>query len=87
MSERPDMTNTPNIVKRFIAGAVCPRCSAMDTIRTYRRDEKDFRECVACDFVDEMRFVPQTRELDTRVNLSPELKTAQTQVVKILLPK
>lgn len=34
--------------RRFIAGAVCPRCSAMDTIVVDRRS--DLRECVTCGF-------------------------------------
>jgi uncharacterized metal-binding protein (TIGR02443 family) len=34
--------------RRFIAGAVCPRCSAMDKIVVDL--DTDARECVACDF-------------------------------------
>jgi uncharacterized metal-binding protein (TIGR02443 family) len=34
--------------RRFIAGAVCPRCSAMDKIIVDL--ESDARECVACGF-------------------------------------
>ncbi|HEY6528517.1 MAG TPA: YheV family putative zinc ribbon protein [Cellvibrionaceae bacterium] len=70
--------------KRFIAGAVCPKCAAMDTVITYRQDDKDWRGCVNCDFTEAMIFVPQVRELETRVNLDPEEKAAQTQVIKIL---
>ena len=68
--------------KRFIAGAVCPRCGELDKIRAYRIDDKDYRECVACDFQDEMRFKPVLRELDTRV----AQKSAQAEPVKILSP-
>ncbi len=71
------------VIKRFIAGAVCPRCSELDKIVMYRQDTKDFRACVACGFVDEMRFTAPARELETRVNLSAEDKVAQTQVIKI----
>lgn len=67
--------------KRFIAGAVCPRCSAMDTIQTYRAEEKEFRECVACGFKDEMRFKPVPRELPTRV--TPQAEQG-AQVVKVI---
>lgn len=67
--------------KRFIAGAVCPRCSAMDKIVMYREDEKDYRECVSCGYKDEMRFQQQVRELDTRVNISEEEKRNETQVL------
>ncbi|GAA5524593.1 hypothetical protein Maes01_01150 [Microbulbifer aestuariivivens] len=56
------------VKKRFIAGAVCPRCSAMDTIVNYRQDEKNYRECVACDFKDEIRLQSSPAEIPTRVN-------------------
>ncbi len=72
--------------KRFIAGAVCPKCGAMDRIVMYKKDDKDYRECVACEFNDEMRFKPQARELDTRVNVTEQEKQ-DAQVVKILMPK
>jgi uncharacterized protein len=54
--------------KRFVAGAVCPRCAAMDKLVVYHEEEKDFRECVNCGFKEEMLFKSQPRELDTRVN-------------------
>ena len=38
--------------KRFIAGAVCPRCGVQDRIRVYSIDGATYRECVACDFSD-----------------------------------
>ncbi|MGS2718388.1 YheV family putative zinc ribbon protein [Eionea flava] len=67
--------------KRFIAGAVCPRCSEMDRLVTYKEDDKEFRECVSCGFKDEMRFKQQTRELDTRVNVLETQRTEETQVI------
>ena len=36
--------------KRFIAGAICPKCSSKDRIVTYQLDEKQYIECVVCDF-------------------------------------
>jgi len=69
------------VKKRFIAGAVCPRCSEMDRLVTYKEDGKEFRECVSCDFHDEMRFKQNTRELDTRVNLEKEQLEEETQVI------
>ncbi len=74
------MTN--NVIKRFIAGAVCPKCSTMDTIRVYNLDGKDVRECVACDYSDVMNFAPKVRELETRVNKSEEEKKAEVQVIQ-----
>lgn len=67
--------------KRFIAGAVCPRCSEMDKLVTYKEDGKEFRECVSCGFVDEMRFQSQARELETRVNVTAEQVQEETQVL------
>ncbi len=69
------------VKKRFIAGAVCPRCSEMDKLVTYKEDDKEFRECVSCGFHDEMRFQQNPRELETRVNVSEEEKEKETQVL------
>lgn len=68
--------------KRFIAGAVCPKCSEMDKIVVYNKDGRDYRECVACGFSDEMHFAPKVRELETRVNVSEEEKRAEVQVIQ-----
>ncbi|MAA66009.1 MAG: DNA-binding protein [Alteromonadaceae bacterium] len=55
--------------KRFIAGAVCPRCGEMDKIMMYSTDEGQFRECVACGFEDKQSEESDTSgELTTRVN-------------------
>jgi uncharacterized metal-binding protein (TIGR02443 family) len=69
--------------RRFVAGAVCPRCSEMDKLVVYSEDGKDYRECVACGYKDEMRFKPVARELETRVNVSEGEKNA-VQVINIL---
>ncbi|ETI60799.1 YheV family putative zinc ribbon protein [Marinomonas profundimaris] len=59
-------------VKRFIAGAVCPRCSEMDKIRAWRDDdaEQQFRECISCGYEDVQSTVVQAQptEIVTRVN-------------------
>lgn len=68
--------------KRFIAGAVCPKCSAMDKIVVYNKDGQDYRECVSCGFSDEMHFAPKARELETRVNKSEDEKKAEVQVIQ-----
>jgi uncharacterized protein len=39
------MTTTP---KRFIAGAVCPACQALDRVVLYAVDGVEFCECVQC---------------------------------------
>ncbi len=71
--------------RRFMAGAVCPRCSKMDSIVVYNLDGKDFRECVSCDFKEEMRINVGTSELKTRVNHSEEDAQA-VQVINIVSP-
>ncbi len=70
--------------RRFIAGAVCPKCTQLDKIVTYSQEGKTFRECVSCGFKDELRITPQQRELQTRVNSSAEAEKEETQAVKIL---
>jgi uncharacterized metal-binding protein (TIGR02443 family) len=37
-------------VRRFIAGAVCPRCQAVDKIRVFSRGEVLWQDCVNCGF-------------------------------------
>ena len=69
--------------RRFMAGAVCPRCSSMDTIVVFNLDGKDFRECVSCDFKEEMRLNIATSELETRVNHSDEHQD-DVQVITIM---
>ena len=67
------MPNTPPR-RRFIAGAVCPRCALMDKIVVDL--DTDQRECVACGFAEERpgdaaaQVQPETasRELPTRVS-------------------
>lgn len=56
--------------KRFIAGAVCPRCAAMDRLMMYTDDTGvQHRECVSCGFADTQGNPdPSTAELETRVN-------------------
>ncbi len=69
--------------RRFVAGAICPRCSELDKIVVFSENGKDFRECVACGFKDEMHFKPVARELETRVNQTEEEKNI-VQAVKII---
>ncbi|OUS14169.1 hypothetical protein A9Q89_00390 [Gammaproteobacteria bacterium 53_120_T64] len=57
-----------DVIKRFVAGAVCPRCGEMDKLVIYRQDERDYRECVSCDFAEEMHFGQPAAELETRAN-------------------
>lgn len=68
--------------KRFIAGAVCPRCSEMDKLVVYTEEGKDFRECVSCGYKEEMRFQQSQQELETRVNVTEDQRESETQVLQ-----
>lgn len=53
--------------RRFIAGAVCPRCGQMDKLVVDA--ETRMRECVACDFREaQPEDSSPARELPTRVS-------------------
>ncbi len=52
--------------RRFIAGAVCPRCGTMDRIIVDM--DTQTRECVACDFVEARPGDSAVQELPTRVS-------------------
>lgn len=72
-------------VKRFIAGAVCPACSAMDTIKMFEVDGVPHRECVKCGYADTLdergNSVPS--ELSTRVNVvKPKVAKPTSQTVQ-----
>ena len=73
-------------VKRFIAGAVCPRCSEMDKIRAWRDDDAElqYRECISCGYQDEQstKIEAQAPELATRVNM-PHVSSPDTEEVVI----
>ncbi|MEH6617823.1 MAG: YheV family putative zinc ribbon protein [Porticoccus sp.] len=72
--------------KRFIAGAICPRCSEMDKLMVFSEDDKDFRECVGCGFKEQMFLQSEPKELETRVNLTEEEKRAETKPVRLIDP-
>ncbi|WP_086934307.1 YheV family putative zinc ribbon protein [Agarilytica rhodophyticola] len=70
--------------KRFIAGAVCPQCAAMDTLIMFKENDEEYRECVDCGFKDKLIFKSQMGELTTRVNKTEEDIKNETQVVKLV---
>lgn len=76
-------------IKRFIAGAVCPRCGEMDRLVSYTNDEGSFKECVSCDFEEKQLVQVDPGEMETRVNQLTEgesLDENPIQVVKIMQP-
>ncbi len=38
--------------RRFIAGATCPKCKALDTISLYFENNVEKLECVACGYAE-----------------------------------
>ena len=84
---------TEKIMKRFIAGAVCPKCSEMDKLVMYRNEQDEqVRECVSCGYSDKMNEHGHTEELATRVNQvkageKPLAHEDEVSIVSILDPK
>jgi hypothetical protein len=68
--------------RRFIAGAVCPRCAQMDRIVVDM--ETDRRECVACGFSDERPEDKLAREVPTRVS-RPAARRVETPAETVRL--
>lgn len=68
-------------MRRFIAGAVCPRCGLMDKL-VVEVGGSD-RECVSCGFRDS-RPVEVSRELTTRVN-RPAARRVETPAEPVTL--
>ncbi|GAA4360073.1 YheV family putative zinc ribbon protein [Kangiella marina] len=62
--------------KRFVAGARCPECKAMDTIVCFYQDDVFIRECVECDFVERITD-------DETVEAEPKSSVTPAQVIKI----
>ncbi|RDB42572.1 hypothetical protein DU490_12520 [Halomonas sp. DQ26W] len=77
------------VQKRFIAGAICPRCAQMDRIRSWEQNGIRYRDCVSCDFFEQAAIEDDAHdELETRVNREREEQRTDTiQTVRILDPK
>lgn len=70
--------------KRFIAGAVCPRCAEMDRLVTFEEGGDTFKECVSCGYQEKQIANVQLSELDTRVNHGEKISDA-VEPVKLML--
>lgn len=79
--------------RRFIAGAVCPRCAQMDKIVMYDSAAgQRVRECVSCGYQDALDEQGRPTELVTRVNQPRPGEPAlphedEISVVKVLDPR
>lgn len=80
------MPTTTSTTRRFIAGAICPQCKAMDKIVLHKHGDQQQRECVACGFKDELQDLGAAPELATRV--TPQKHSAdEVQRVTLIDPK
>lgn len=70
--------------KRFIAGAVCPRCAAMDTVYVLVKNDRNTRACTDCGFEEQANFEQSPRELPTRVNQTRDNTVVEIQNIKII---
>ena len=70
--------------RRFIAGAVCPRCSEMDTIVVDA--DTDERECVTCGFHEGRPKDGPVQEPRTRVNQPVRRSDAPVEAVRLMEP-
>jgi hypothetical protein len=69
------------MTRRFIAGAVCPRCAKLDKLVV--DSETDQRECVSCGYRDE-RPNAAPAELRTRVNRPSRRVDADAEPVTLV---
>ena len=75
------------MLKRFIAGVVCPKCAGEDSIRAWRDEAAQImhRECVDCDHSDEISLVVnQPKELSTRINAEPVAEAVEAQPLRFV---
>ena len=73
--------------RRFIAGAVCPRCKAVDRIVVFHRDGRDHRECVACDFCEVWGGAPVPTPPATRPQRALQQERARPEPVRLVDPQ
>jgi uncharacterized metal-binding protein (TIGR02443 family) len=65
--------------KRFIAGAVCPRCAEMDRVVMFTTDTGQVRECVACGFTDRQADLETASEAVTPTEIPTRVNTRHNQ--------
>ncbi len=52
--------------KRFIAGALCPKCSAQDSLRVWRENGIEYVECVECGHSDKQLPSSVSEKVDSQ---------------------
>ncbi|MEZ5436370.1 MAG: YheV family putative zinc ribbon protein [Pseudomonadales bacterium] len=74
----------PDTRKRFVAGAKCPQCQALDKIVMFRKAGVQHQACVSCGYHAEMGFEQNFRELETRVNRTETDKVRDVSPIKFV---
>ncbi|MGE0625083.1 MAG: YheV family putative zinc ribbon protein [Pseudomonadales bacterium] len=64
---------------RFIAGAVCPACGAMDRLQVFGEGDARRRRCVSCGHEDTL---PATASQSPRSRLDAAAKPADAEAVR-----
>lgn len=73
--------------RRFIAGAVCPRCEMVDRLVAFHRDGRDHRECVACGFCEAGAGTPVPTPPATRPQRAIQQEQARPEPVRLIDPQ
>ena len=80
------MSLLPDTPKRFVAGAKCPQCQAVDKVMMFRKGGIQYQACVSCGYKEEMVFERTFREIEPRVNRTVEDRRDETTVVRLIGP-
>ncbi len=74
----------PDTPRRFVAGAKCPQCQALDKLVMFRVDGVQHQECVSCGHHAVMAFEQSFKELETRVNRTAAEREEETATVRFV---
>ena len=77
-----DSGTEPKSRPRFVAGAVCPRCGAVD--RMVIDAHTDHRRCVACDFIEARPQAPEALPATRVTRASARRVETPSEAVKLL---
>ena len=73
--------------KRFIAGAVCPSCGVMDSLRMFQSETgQHYRDCVECDFSDQIEQESRLQGAlpETRISREEVVLDEQVDIVRMI---
>ena len=77
-----DSGTEPKSRPRFVAGAVCPSCGALD--RMVIDAHTDHRRCVACDFIEARPEAPEALPATRVTRASARRVETPSEAVKLL---